>query len=76
MLNQRIRQESQHIWLQKLVGLDYAIEYKEVENVVVNAFSTIALPTWFESVKDMVKHSTFFKELKEKIEERKVPTQK
>lgn len=38
MLDQRVRKESQHPWLQKLNGFDYLEEYKKGrENMVVDA---------------------------------------
>lgn len=89
LLDQRICQESQHPWLQKLAGYDYLIEYKRgTENQATDALSrrheeegvvqvdgrsmTIVLPSWFDAVKEMVKISNYFKELKKKIEEGQV----
>lgn len=40
LLDQRMRQEFQHPWIQKLVGYDYLVEYKKgAENKAANALS-------------------------------------
>lgn len=40
LLDQRVREESQHPWLQKLNGFDYRVEYKKgKENMVADTLS-------------------------------------
>jgi hypothetical protein len=42
LLDQKLTFHSQHLWLSKLLGLDYKIEYRKGnENIVVEALSRV-----------------------------------
>lgn len=80
LLEQRMNTEPQHTWLHKLTGYDYGVEYKKgIENTAADALSrrdnnestehwglTIVAPKWLDIVKDMIKHSQYFKDLQDK----------
>lgn len=82
MIEQRIHMVAQQKWLLKLLGYDFAIEYKVgASNKVVDALSrkeekteilscamTVLVPSWLETVKAMYASCDDLKLLKEKWE--------
>lgn len=76
LLDQKLRQESQHPWLLKLVGFHYLVDVaadalsrrdEEIEEGGVCKIISVVEPSWLQPVKEMVASAEFFRELQQKV---------
>lgn len=86
LIDQRVREESQHPWLQKLNGYNYLVEHKKSKEKIVAdtllrreggevlgcSSITIVEPVWLKGVQQMVENSNFFQDLNKKFNEEKI----